>query len=127
MEIKQAVVVLADISGYPKFVTLHTMSLLHAEKIITELLEAVIDATSEPLQVNKLEGDAILFYAEAGQSASETAHDVLDQCLAFNQLSIYSQQSPKGKTGDNRNTVFTYDDYCQTNLLINKDVSGLFQ
>ena len=32
MELKQAIIVVADISGYTNFIKLHTMSLLHAEK-----------------------------------------------------------------------------------------------
>jgi class 3 adenylate cyclase len=83
MEIKQAVIVLADISGYTKFVTLHAMSLLHAEKIVTELLESILDATSEPLIVNKLEGDAVLLYAEVGEKGAETARKVLSQVVSF--------------------------------------------
>jgi hypothetical protein len=83
MEIKKAVIVIADISGYTKFVKLHTMSLLHAEKIVTELLETIIDATRKPLIVNKLEGDAILFYAEADENSDEIARAVLSQVVAF--------------------------------------------
>jgi hypothetical protein len=83
MEIKQAIIVLADIGGYTKFITLHTMSLLHAERIISELLETIIDATREPLVVNKLEGDAILFYAEAGENRADIARAVMTQAIAF--------------------------------------------
>jgi len=45
MEIKRVVFVLADISGYTRFMKLHTGSLLHAEVIIADLLEAVLDHT----------------------------------------------------------------------------------
>ncbi|MFT5468430.1 MAG: hypothetical protein ACI8UO_003539 [Verrucomicrobiales bacterium] len=98
MEIKNAFIVLADISGYTKFVTLHAMSLLHAEKIVTELLESIMDATSEPLIVNKLEGDAVLFYAEAGESETDTARAVFAQSLAF--FEAFSERS-KELTGCN--------------------------
>ncbi len=59
MEVKRLALVLADISGYTQFVNRHKMSLLHAEQIITDLLEAVIDQAEYPLQVSKLEGDAV--------------------------------------------------------------------
>ena len=38
MEVKRLALVLVDISGYTRFVKMHTMSLLHAESIITDLL-----------------------------------------------------------------------------------------
>jgi class 3 adenylate cyclase len=64
METKNVCLVYADISGYTRFIKFHHTSLLHAEQIITELLETIIDAAEYPLQVNKLEGDAALLYAE---------------------------------------------------------------
>jgi hypothetical protein len=51
-----------DIAGYPRFMKLHTMSLVHAHDthdIVSRLLEAVIDAAGPAL---KLEGDAAFFY-----------------------------------------------------------------
>ena len=59
-----AVLVVVDISGYTRFVQQRTVSLQHAEAIVTELIEAIIDRASHPLVVNKLEGDAALLYAE---------------------------------------------------------------
>jgi hypothetical protein len=72
--------VLADISGYTQFTRLHFTSLLHAEAIISELLETVIHAAQFPLKVSQLEGDAVLLYAEvnAGDEA-QAAHDVAQQ------------------------------------------------
>ncbi len=87
MEIKQVVMVLADISGYTRFMKLHTVSLLHAEVIIADLLEAVIDHTEHPLTLSKLEGDAAFLYvtldADAGRDARAAAQDVLRQVAAF--------------------------------------------
>ena len=87
MEIKQVVMVLADISGYTRFMTMHTVSLLHAEAIIAELLEAVIDHTEHPLTLSKLEGDAAFLYAtldaDAGSAACAAAQDVVRQVIAF--------------------------------------------
>ena len=65
MEIKGAYLILADISGYTRFVKIHRASILHAEEIVTELMEAVIDAAGPPLILNKLEGDAAFLYAPA--------------------------------------------------------------
>src|SRR5689334_6293166 len=66
METKSGALVLADISGYTRFTRMHLTSLLHAEEIISELLEAVIQAAEFPLQVSQLEGDAVLLFAEVG-------------------------------------------------------------
>ena len=63
MEIKPVVLVLADISGYTRFIRFHRVSLIHAERIVTELLESVIASTTVPLVVHELEGDAVAFYA----------------------------------------------------------------
>jgi len=80
MQPTSGALVLADISGYTRFTRMHVTSLLHAEEIITELLEAVIQAAEFPLQVSQLEGDAVLLFAEvaAGREA-EAAQDVARQ------------------------------------------------
>jgi hypothetical protein len=83
MEIKRLALVLADISGYTKFVKMHTMSLLHAEMIITELLEAVIDQAKYPLTLIELEGDAAFLCAELGDNEQEAAQDILRQVIEF--------------------------------------------
>lgn len=82
MELIRAVIVLVDISGYTKFIRMHRLSLIHAERIISELLESVIDASKHPLILNKLQGDAALFYARTDGSP-EVARDVLQQVQRF--------------------------------------------
>jgi class 3 adenylate cyclase len=85
MELKRVVLVMADISGYTRFMKIHTMSLLHAEAIITELLEAVLDHAEFPLTLSKLEGDAAFMYATLDdESQAQTAtRDILRQVTAF--------------------------------------------
>ncbi|MEM7147271.1 MAG: DUF2652 domain-containing protein [Verrucomicrobiota bacterium] len=88
MEIRKAALVLSDISGYTKFLQLHSMSLLHAEKIVSELMEAVIDSSSYPLELNKLQGDALLFYAFLEPDSDpdhlqKLTRDVLNQARVF--------------------------------------------
>lgn len=79
----KAVIVLADIGGYTRFVRYHDMALVHAEKIITDLLESVIDAARFPLTLNKLEGDAALFYALADADAAGVVQSALRQVSGF--------------------------------------------
>lgn len=83
MQTQNAVIVLADISGYTRFMKLHGMALAHAESIITELLDSVIDHTEHPLTLNKLEGDAALFYAMADADAQAVATSALHQVNGF--------------------------------------------
>ena len=83
MQMRNAVIVLADISGYTRFIKLHGMALVHAESIITELLDSIIEHTRHPLALNKLEGDAVLFYALADADPRAVAESVLRQVNGF--------------------------------------------
>jgi hypothetical protein len=82
MELKRACLAIADISGYTRFLMLHSTSLLHAEVIITELLEAVIGRAEHPLTIAKLEGNAVFLYAVT-EEAAPAARDVLKQAMGF--------------------------------------------
>jgi hypothetical protein len=79
MRLTRAILVIADISGYTNFVTNREVSLLHAEQIISDLIEAVIAGAEFPLKLNKLEGDAALLFAECGADPPRAAADVLRQ------------------------------------------------
>ena len=83
MEIKSSCLVIADIGGYTRFVMLHTTSLLHAETIITDLLEAVIARSEHPLTIAKLEGDAVFLYATVEGDQQIAARNVLKQVTEF--------------------------------------------
>ena len=83
MVIKEVVMVLLDISGYTKFLTMHKTSMLHAELIISKLLESVIVASEHPLTLNKLEGDAAFLYAKTEDDNKAVAKDVTQQVTNF--------------------------------------------
>jgi hypothetical protein len=83
MRLAHAFLVIVDISGYTAFIHERQTSLLHAEQIITELMESVIDRAAHPLTVNKLEGDAALMYAETEAGDVAAGRDVLAQVKAF--------------------------------------------
>ena len=72
---------IADISGYTDFVKLHNIRKkavvgkfladnfeFHAEAIVSDLLEAVIEVVEPTLKLNKLEGDAAFFYYDEPQN-----------------------------------------------------------
>ena len=91
MDLHRVFLVLADISGYTRFIKSHKTSLLHAEHIITQLMESVIDSSENPLQLNKLEGDAVLLYAES-DGTPKAAQDILGQVRRFFEA-FYGRQS----------------------------------
>jgi len=51
-----------DISGFTKFV--QTTEAAHSQHVIAELLEVLIEANTEELQLAEVEGDALFFYRE---------------------------------------------------------------
>ncbi len=63
MSIKPLFIIIVDISGYTNFIRLHKMSLLHAEKIIGELMESVLEEVELPVIAHEILGDAISLYA----------------------------------------------------------------
>ena len=81
---KHVVLAIVDISGYTHFIKTHRTSQIHAEEIIFDLLEAVVDRAEYPLTLNKLEGDALFLYADlvAGEETA-VACDVVRQVQAF--------------------------------------------
>ena len=84
MAAQTAVIVLADIGGYTRFMKKQEASLVHAEAVIMTLLEAVIESATHPLTLNKLEGDAALFYAMANEgNLPEVARSALQQVNGF--------------------------------------------
>jgi hypothetical protein len=74
---RQSLLVLADISGFTRFMKLHSITIAHAKQIIVKLLESIIQTALPPLKLIELEGDAVFFYAACYQDEAE-----LDQHIA---------------------------------------------
>lgn len=70
-------IVIPDISGYTRFMSLSKLGLAHAHYVIRELLAAVLEAGSATFRPMRLEGDAIVFHA----SVSKTGPDAVGQGL----------------------------------------------
>ena len=51
-----------DISGYTKFI--QTTEVEHSQHVISELLEVLVNANTEGLELAEIEGDALFFYKE---------------------------------------------------------------
>ena len=69
-----ALLVIADIGGYTRFMNLHRTSLAHAQENTSRLLDAIIDAAPD-LELAGLEGDAAFLYA-TDPSAQEIARSL---------------------------------------------------
>jgi hypothetical protein len=78
MDQQKVFLALLDISGYTRFIRFHRISLVHAERIVDELLESIIAEAHPPLVLQELEGDAVYFYA-ISDGSREMARDVGNQ------------------------------------------------
>jgi Protein of unknown function (DUF2652) len=67
MAIRRAVLLIADIGGYTRYMNWNRVHLAHAQQTVAELLESVIDA-GKGLKLAKLEGDAAFFWAPDGNA-----------------------------------------------------------
>ena len=59
-EVQPALIFIPDISGFTEFV--NNTEIIHAQHIISESLEIIIDSNEIGLEVSEIEGDAVLFY-----------------------------------------------------------------
>lgn len=73
MAVERAVFLIADIGGYTRFMKVHRINLSHAQYVVAQLLEAVIDAAEPGFKLAKLEGDAAFFYALAKKGDADLA------------------------------------------------------
>jgi hypothetical protein len=62
--------IITDISGYTPFMVAHRTALVHGQLIISELTKAIIKQVEIPLEISKLEGDAVFLYAVADDPRS---------------------------------------------------------
>ncbi len=65
---QQLVIILADISGYTKFMVENQLAAIHGQQCITFLIETIIREVDIPLHLQELEGDAVFLYAVRGGS-----------------------------------------------------------
>jgi class 3 adenylate cyclase len=74
---KRVAIVLADISGYTRFMVDSHMSAICGQKYITYLIESLIREIDVPLRLQEIEGDALFLYAEdpGGDTAWQEALD----------------------------------------------------
>ena len=86
-ETSPALLVIADISGFTRFMRLHALTTSHSRQIIVRLLKALVAASGPPLKVAELEGDAVFFYAlTTAENLERDAKAVKAQILRFFQV-----------------------------------------
>jgi hypothetical protein len=66
---RDVILILVDISGYTRFMVSNRDALLHSQVIITELIKTIIKQVEIPLEISKLEGDAVFLYAVKEEGA----------------------------------------------------------
>jgi class 3 adenylate cyclase len=78
--------IIADISGYTRYMTANVKTLAHSQTLITELVEAIIHQVKAPLEVAKLEGDAIFLFCRKPKDTArwlEIRVDISRKLLEF--------------------------------------------
>ncbi len=89
MAVNPALLLIADIGGYTRFMHMHRTSLAHAQDMVARLLESVIDAAG-PLALVEVEGDAAFLFAPP---AALTARDLAQRALAMHHAFHARQQA----------------------------------
>jgi len=64
-------IVLADISGYTRFMVENRDSAVHGQLCINQLIEALLEHVDIPLTLQEIEGDAVFLYARDSGSDAE--------------------------------------------------------
>lgn len=82
MAIRRAVLLIADIGGYTRYMQWNRMHLTHAQLTVAALLESVIDA-GKGLKLAKLEGDAAFFWAPDGNAKVLVSEGLLRMRQSF--------------------------------------------
>jgi len=76
--------ILPDISNYTKFMAGNQFAFAHARHIIFHLIDAMVDAATKTFELSKLEGDAALFFVDAGRHTPQVnGRAVMDIFRAF--------------------------------------------
>jgi hypothetical protein len=86
------VLILADISGYTRYMTANAKTLAHSHTIITELVVAIVKQVELPLEIAKLEGDAVFLYCrkQNGLLRTEAKRAIGEKLLTF--FRIFSER-----------------------------------
>lgn len=82
-EMKDVLLLLADISGYTRFMVANQTELAHSQEIIGALMESIIEEVEIPLSIAKFEGDAVFLYVIKDENADKALSRVRDKLPRF--------------------------------------------
>lgn len=88
MDQKKLIIILADISGYTRFMLENETSALHGQLVITGLIESILKEVNIPLTLQEIEGDAVFLYA--AHPGSESAWRSVAQQVSAKLGSFFS-------------------------------------
>jgi hypothetical protein len=90
--IQQALLFMPDITGFTEFV--NSTEITHAQNIIQELLEIIIESNQLELKVGEIEGDAVFFYRTgSAPTMDQLLEQVKTMFTRFHQhLQLYDHQ-----------------------------------
>ena len=80
------ILIIADISGYTRYMTANAKTLAHSQTIITELVKAIVKQVELPMEVAKLEGDAVFLFcrkATDGSVSAQSRREISAKVLEF--------------------------------------------
>ena len=83
---REAVFFIADISGYTKFIFSNEKEIAHSQMVIRELITTLITEVNLPLELIRIEGDAIFLYAikdDTEQPWEKISNTLLVTVMAF--------------------------------------------
>ena len=83
---KKVLLMIADISGYTEFMVSTALEIEHSQHVISELIQSIITQVEIPLEVSKLEGDAVFLYAikdSNDYSWEDVAHKIGKKLIQF--------------------------------------------
>ncbi len=86
---KDVLMLIADISGYTRYMLAHEKALAHSQLIISELLNTILEQIELPLNVSKPEGDAVFLFAvkdDAKPNWDTVKHTICDKMITFFQV-----------------------------------------
>jgi len=78
---RDTIFILPDISHYSRFMTQNQFAFGHAQQIVFALINAIIEAATNTIELSKLEGDAALFFVDAERHSKETVGQTIMEIL----------------------------------------------
>ncbi|MBU0558927.1 MAG: DUF2652 domain-containing protein [Bacteroidetes bacterium] len=104
----KVILLIADISGYTNFMLANYKTISKSHKIIIELIKTIIEHIELPLEVAKIEGDAVFLFALKGKN--EEDWEMLRKKIGEKLITFFDIFAEKVK--ELRNSILCQDDVC---------------